>query len=170
MAEVYAIGFPNGKLYIGITSLTAAKRLSPHVADMLRGSKCAVHQALRKYGRNVKLMALAQGVAPNEAKDLEIWWISQLSTMAPDGYNLTVGGDGAVGYRQTDDARVKMSKAQIGKKHTAETKAKISKTETGKKLTAETKVKMRKAATKRSHRSPARPARCSVWPNHSSFS
>ena len=61
MANVYAIGFPNGKLYVGLTSKTTAKRLSGHISDTRRGSKLAVHNALRKYGRNVQLMVLAQG-------------------------------------------------------------------------------------------------------------
>ncbi|KKN53697.1 hypothetical protein LCGC14_0599520, partial [marine sediment metagenome] len=80
MAEVYAIGFPSGKLYVGITNKTAALRLSKHLSEARNGQKCAIHHALRKYGRNVKLMVLAQGVFFDDAKDLEVQWISRLDT------------------------------------------------------------------------------------------
>lgn len=94
MANVYAIGFPNGKLYIGLTDGTAAHRLSEHIAHARCGSALFVHKAVRKYGRNVKLMLLVQGITFAEAKDLEVWWISRLGTFGFGGYNLTSGGEG----------------------------------------------------------------------------
>lgn len=112
MSSVYAIAFPSGKLYIGVTSKTVAERLSKHLWDVRNGSKLAAHNALRKYGRNVKLVILAQGVSFDEAKDLEIWWISRLNTMRPGGYNLTAGGDGLC--NPAPEVRQKLSQAQIG--------------------------------------------------------
>lgn len=157
MANVYAIGFPSGKLYIGLTSKTVAQRLTAHLKDTRAGSKLPVHSALRKYGRNVQLVVLAQGVSFDEAKDLEIWWISGLATMAPNGYNLTAGGDGLVGCRPTAETRLKMSKAHTGYKHTAEAKEKNRKASIGNqnclghRQTSEHKEKTRKAVTGRKH-------------------
>jgi len=97
VAEVYVIRFPNAKLYVGIAKRSAAARLKQHVRDAKQGSTYAVHNAIRKYSPDsVRLVLLAQGVTWAEAKRLEIHWIAKLGTMAPDGYNLTAGGDGVV--------------------------------------------------------------------------
>lgn len=163
MANVYAIGFPSGKLYVGLTSKTVSQRLTAHLKDTRAGSKLPVHNALRKYGRNVQLVVLAQGVSFDEAKDLEIWWISQLNTFCPGGYNLTRGGEGMVGYKFTAETKKKISEAkrggklstehrakisggQRGKKHTEETKAKMSEANKARKPTAETRAKMSEAS------------------------
>jgi len=70
VAEVYAIGFPNGKLYIGITTRTTEQRFRGHVKDMQRGSTYTVHKALRKYGPDsVRLVTLHSGVTDDEAKE-----------------------------------------------------------------------------------------------------
>jgi len=50
VAEVYAICFPNGKLYVGWTAKTAIRRFAGHLRAVRQGSTYAVHNALRKYG------------------------------------------------------------------------------------------------------------------------
>lgn len=142
MANVYAIGFPNGKLYIGITEKTAEERLTSHLKDMRAGSKFAIHNALRKYGRNVKLMILTQGVSFDEAKDLEIWWISWLGTMRPGGYNLTKGGDGSVGRKLSQEHKETLLRTSRGYKRSDENKQKLSEIAKGRKLSKETKRKI----------------------------
>lgn len=156
MAEVYAIGFPNGKLYVGVTRRTVAKRLTKHISSARTGSRYAVHRALRKYGRNVRLIVLAQGVPFNEAKDLEIWWISRLNTFGVSGYNATTGGEGATmapetrrkisettkGRKLTEDHKRKIGLAAKGRKPTEETKKRISE---AKKFSAEHRAKISKA-------------------------
>ncbi|KKM64361.1 hypothetical protein LCGC14_1502210 [marine sediment metagenome] len=132
MNTVYAIGFPNGKLYVGITSQTVAKRLNEHIRNSRRGMTYAIHHALRKYGRNVRLIVLAQDVSWAEAQDLEIWWISRLSTLHGPGYNLTAGGEGTLNRKFTTEALAKMSKAAMGnqrckgRKYTKEARRKMS--------------------------------------------
>lgn len=111
MAQVYVIGFPSGKVYVGITYKTAQQRFEQHLCNARGGGSYAVHHAIRKYGKGVRLIILAQGVPWAEAKELEMWWISRLGTFGPGGYNLTGGGEGMVGYVPTDETRAKSTPA-----------------------------------------------------------
>lgn len=105
MANVYCICFPNGKLYVGYTSRTPARRFKEHVAAARNGAPWAVHLALYKYGPgNIQLVTLIEGVSCPQAKDLEIWWISRLGAFGPGGYNETPGGDGRTEYTEEQKA------------------------------------------------------------------
>ena len=113
----------NGKLYVGIAT-AVDQRWREHLSG--RGSKL-VHQAIQKYGRD-KL-------------DFEVWyegdeaWIKMmerraivmLNTSAPHGYNLTLGGDGTLGWRPSDAFRKKVSRFHFGRRRSMETRAKMSK-------------------------------------------
>ena len=46
--------------------------------------------------------------------------IARLGTMAPNGYNLTAGGEGMTGYRFNAASRAKMAVAKIGRRLSAE--------------------------------------------------
>ena len=146
MADVYAIGFPNGKLYVGITNKTAQRRFKGHVGRAKKGSTFAVHNAIRKYGpSSLRLMVLAQGVAWARAKELEVEWIARLGTQDKrNGYNRTAGGDGVCGelvaikthqrwsdpyYRMRVSAAI--SQGLIGKTQTEEHRLHNSKAHTG---------------------------------------
>jgi hypothetical protein len=97
----------------------------------------------------------------------EIQMIQKLNCKAPNGYNLTNGGEGSTGYKHTIEARAKMgttkgiamseehkqkiAKGRLGKKHTNETKLKISQKCIGKKrplFTKETIIRMSEGAKK----------------------
>lgn len=73
----------------------------------------ALYDAIRKYGSDgFKVETLV--VADFEyLKTLECKVIAKFGTRAPNGYNLTAGGDGALGVKPTDAARQKMSLAQL---------------------------------------------------------
>jgi len=130
VAEVYAIGFPNGKLYIGITTRTTEQRFRGHVKDMQRGSTYTVHKALRKYGPDsVRLVTLHSGVTDDEAKELEKFYIAEWDLQNTDnGYNMTAGGDGCAGLVWTVASRQKLAAAKRGTKHSRETRRKMSET------------------------------------------
>lgn len=59
--------------------------------------------------------------------------------------NLTDGGDGALGYKHTKEAKEKIRCTSIGRKKTNECKERIGKAQIGKKLSSEAKEKLRQA-------------------------
>jgi len=92
---VYQLGFPNGKLYIGMTT-----RFKRRMGEHRNGANCedghAVRHAIRKYGWvNVKVTILEGGIADRELlREREVHWIQEKASMVSQwGYNLTAGGD-----------------------------------------------------------------------------
>lgn len=77
------------------------------------------------------------------AKRAERLWIKELGTFGRGGYNATTGGDGCI---PSDEARAKMSKAQLRRPpKSPETCAKISAAKIGKKHSPETIAKISEA-------------------------
>ena len=100
----------NGKQYVGITVNTDQRRREHYSGH---GSKL-VRQAIRKYGReNLALEVWYEGDA-DWIKAMEYRAIVMLETRAPKGYNLTLGGEGSVGWRPDENTRQKMSVARSG--------------------------------------------------------
>lgn len=93
--SVYLLTFPNGKSYVGITS-DLKRRIRDHRKAAEAGKPYALSNAWRKHGE--PSVSLISG-----AKDYETaYWLEQLfivvhNTKAPNGYNMTDGGDGIVG-------------------------------------------------------------------------
>lgn len=107
MAEVYAICFPNGKLYVGWTAKTAIRRFAGHLRAVRQGSTYAVHNALRKYGPDAVVLAtLHSNITPDKAKELEKFYIAEWDTRRPRGYNLTAGGDNVVDLDNESRAKI----------------------------------------------------------------
>lgn len=124
----------NGKQYIGIT-VNVGRRWIEHKSG--HGS-LIVYQALKKYEKeNLAFDVYCEG-CEEDIKQLEIILIAQLNTKAPNGYNLTDGGEGSTGWIAPEETREKMSKAHAGEKnsmfgktHSKETRAKIAATKKG---------------------------------------
>lgn len=91
MACLYQLTFPNGKKYIGITVKTAEKRAQGHRTVARSGGKAAVSEAIRKYEKfECKTLVIAD---IDYLKGLEVKVIASFGTLAPNGYNLSFGGD-----------------------------------------------------------------------------
>ncbi len=109
----------NGKLYIGKTEKTVAWRFQQHVKDALAEKKkrhyiSVLHRAIRKRGPNAfSVIVLATAATPEELCKLERHFIRVLKTRTPRGYNLTDGGDGAPGWKATEEILQKFSLASI---------------------------------------------------------
>lgn len=99
----------NGKVYVGVTSLTAEERLAAHKHHH-RYSKQRLHAAMRKHGPdNFVTEELASGLTPEEADLQEKQWIAALnSTDYAIGYNMSEGGVGKSGS-PSEATRQKMS-------------------------------------------------------------
>lgn len=128
MGVLYKLTGPTGKAYIGITSKTLAQRWLQHRRNASKGrgddDDCpGLYSALRKYGHeqfSVETLAVAASWGGLCAMEREA--IDRLKTYAPGGYNLTRGGDGALGNVPTPKARERMAAAQL--RASAETKQK----------------------------------------------
>ena len=146
----------NGKGYIGITTRSVGRRWYEHRFVQNSCGKL-LSRAIQKYGEeSFEIKVLASAIADVDSlKELEKQLIIQHNTIVPSGYNLTMGGDGVFGYKQSDEqkkrngdlkrgikhseeTRQKMRDAHLGEKnhffgktHSGETKKKISKTKTG---------------------------------------
>jgi len=129
--KVYLATFPNGKQYVGITTATLNLRKVEHYSRARKGSKYAIHNALNKYGEDVKWEVLTVCSSYEEAKEMEVKFIAELNTLAPNGYNLTSGGDGTKGYKATGQHIERLSQSHKGYIMPQEQKDKIKKSLTG---------------------------------------
>lgn len=134
----------NNKIYIGLTSKDVNKRISKHIMN-----KTYIGKALKKYGtRFFDVSVIDVSDTFDTIKEKEKYWIKFYGCKSPNGYNLTDGGDGRVGFKITDETRQKMSKAHKGKKISLECREKLRRANLGHKHTEETKLKMGRPGSK----------------------
>ena len=139
----------NGMLYIGKTIKNFGQRIREHKCQALTyNSNYYFHNALKKYGfENFEWSILKESDDNNILLDFEKYYIKQLNTKISNGYNMTDGGEGTVGYKPTKEARLQRSINYKGKPHpphSKETKEKISMSHKGRKHSPEHCENMRK--------------------------
>ena len=131
---VYEHITPSGKRYIGITSKENPKqrwRGGSHYKECT-----AFRGAIDKYGWNdIQHNILFNDLTEKEAKWLENYLICYYRTFVGfkdcKGYNMTLGGEGVVGWKHTKESKMKMSNVHKGKKHSEEHKRKIGESHKG---------------------------------------
>jgi group I intron endonuclease len=105
----------NGKFYVGKwAGPRLLSRWHSHLAEVRRGSKSALHNAIRKYGPGAfGIRALTEvNISVDELSLLERLWIMVLGAQNRKlGYNISAGGDGA-SYRRSEETRRRMSAAR----------------------------------------------------------
>ena len=138
---VYKHTSPNGKVYIGITCQKPKYRWANG-----KGYKESplFYNAIKKYGwENFEHEVLFDNLSEQDAKQLEIDLISKYKSNNRDfGYNITSGGDGALGRKMSEESKDKIRKANSGKHPNEETRAKMSKSQKGRKHSEETRKKI----------------------------
>lgn len=142
----------NGKRYVGQTSKDIGVRWKQHSK---RTTNCfALHNAIKKYGVfNFSVEILFNDLTKELSNEFEIEYIERYRTVAPNGYNLTNGGDGVGG--DCEEVRRKKSLANIGNKNsvgavrTPEYCKAISDRQIGRVFSEETRKKMSEAASRR---------------------
>lgn len=165
---IYLVTGPNGKRYVGLTKRPLIQRWKQHVSDAMKGSKYALHSAIRKHGASKFFVCvLTTCVDQLEAIACEKGLIAQYGTYAhgANGYNLTSGGDGAYNRKVSEAERQAISRRFKGRRHTEETKAKLSAAHTGKHhepISETHKERLREFATGRT-KSAATRAKISAW-------
>lgn len=115
MGVLYKLDFRSGKSYIGMTERTHGCRLKEHNNEARKGNKHLLYCAWRKFGRP-KLCVLAY-VENHMLMETERRAVLVFSTMIPNGYNMTPGGEHPpmFGKKHSKDAKKKMSLAKMGK-------------------------------------------------------
>ena len=129
------------KQYVGITK-NLSKRWSQHKSCK---KDYPLHHAIRKYGiENFVFTHIADAFNVECAYAIEIMLIAEHNTMAPNGYNLTSGGDGVRGKAWTKEE--KLQKSQHMKEYmaslTTEERVKKFSSFTGKKHSEEVKKRI----------------------------
>jgi group I intron endonuclease len=149
----------NGKIYIGKTVRSLARRKRAHFASAFnRGYRSRFHAAIKKYGKeNFKWEIIDRCLFVETLSELESHYIKLFNCMAPHGMNLTAGGEGVVGMRHSAETRERIAAAMRGRKvsdetrarcsvaqcnKSPETRAKLSAAHKGKVLSAETRIKL----------------------------
>ena len=87
---IYKISSPSGKVYVGQTIRSFEKRMQEH-RDM-KSTCSAVRNAIDKYGDEMKYEIIEENVPQEHLDEREIYWIKELNSLRPDGYNLRTGG------------------------------------------------------------------------------
>jgi len=132
----------NNKSYIGITS-NIGKRIHQHFSLTKKRYKSHLYNSINKHGcKNFKIDSIDFAFSRQEVFKKEKYWIKELNTKNPSGYNLTNGGDGIVGYKHTQETKDKIAEARKGKRATQKTKDKIRKKAIGRKASKETIKKL----------------------------
>lgn len=144
MGILYKLTFPSGKAYIGVTRRRLSARMQDHrkrAARSRENEKFAIYEAWRKHGEpTVEILAVVENedLAAAEIRAIEIF-----RTLSPQGYNLTLGGDGVrTGREVSPITREKLRRANLGKKQSAETKKKRAEALKGKVCSEETRRKI----------------------------
>ena len=160
--EVYKItNLKTNKIYIGITMQGIENRFKKHINEAMNGSDRYLCKSFRKYGiENFKVELVDDKI--NSYKELlekEKYYIKKYNTLIPNGYNMTLGGEGSLGRPVKPENRLKMRNSRLGKKPwnkgklgsqkgywegktmSEEARMKMSLAKKGKKLSEETKAK-----------------------------
>lgn len=118
---VYKHTFPNGKVYIGITSKNQPNQRWESGTGYSKEHQSVMYNAIQKYGwENVQHDILFTNLSKEEAINKEIELIKEYHSYIHDplcnGYNMTMGGDGIRGKKFTKEQREKISRAKMGKR------------------------------------------------------
>lgn len=144
----------NGKVYVGQTSRSLERRWAGHVKKSRR-PRNHFHSAIQKYGaENFKIEELASYKASSKIElktfldDAERSYIEKYNSLY-EGYNSTVGGEGTLGFRFSEESKEKLRRLNSGEnnynfgKHLSdETKEKIRKARMGHPVSEETRRKI----------------------------
>lgn len=142
MGTIYiSTNLVNQKQYVGRTVNFKGRKNTHFKLSGDETPETYFHKALKKYGKdNFKWICVEYPI--EELNEMEMFWIKTLNTKAPNGYNLTDGGEGI--FNPCEETRLKMSKTRtgmyegeknpfFGKTHTKEIRDMLSEINTGEK-------------------------------------
>ena len=122
----------NNKEYIGLTTRTLEHRWKQHIYESNKKDSwewnTPLGNAIKKYGEDsFQVFVLEECSSETEMKKREIDLIKERKSLASEtGYNLTLGGDGRLGYKLSEETKRKIGEGNKGKTYTAESLEKMS--------------------------------------------
>jgi group I intron endonuclease len=129
---IYKIVSPTGRVYIGKT-VDFTARMGNYRNGNTKQQKI-VHASIQRYGwENHQVEILAES-SIEQLADLEIKYIKEYSTYVyenPNGMNLTLGGDGSLGRRDSDEVKTRRSAKHLGTKRSFQTRKLMSELKKG---------------------------------------
>ena len=123
--EIYKItNLSNGKMYVGqaVSHILNHKKYRPygcegrfrcHISEAFSSKKNQSHylnNAIRKYGVNEFNVELIENCKIEKADERETYYINELNTLFPNGYNLKNGGNV---FTHTDESKRRVSNGVI---------------------------------------------------------
>lgn len=82
------------KQYVGLTTTSIEQRWERHLEQILTVNASLIHEAIAKFGENnfaIEELEFTKNI--DELRTRERYWIQKLNTQAPNGYNITSGGE-----------------------------------------------------------------------------
>jgi group I intron endonuclease len=116
----------NGKKYIG-KGTDIKNRWTDHKSKLKRNKheNPYLQASWNKYGEKNFHFYIVENSKKEIIYDKEIYYIKIFNTKSPNGYNLTMGGDGALGRIMSIESKIKSSISNLGQKRSDETKQKM---------------------------------------------
>lgn len=143
----------DGMQYVGQTLKRREKRRKwEHLHD---NTNYYFGRAYRKNPDDFVYCIIDEASNQDDADQKEIYWIAELDTKFPNGFNLTIGGAGCRGLiglsgeRNPMYGRTGELSPRYGKRHTKESKRKMSEAKKGKPMSEEHKQKQRDVSPKK---------------------
>jgi group I intron endonuclease len=120
----------NGKSYVGFDSKWPRRKKQHEKSSFNKNNSAYTgkfHYAIRKYGIiNFDWEIIYQSKDGNHClTEMEFYFIKEYNTFN-NGYNMTFGGDGVLGYIMSEKSKQKISKNRKGKKQSEELKKRRS--------------------------------------------
>ena len=118
MGYIYKITNKNsGKIYIGQTTKTrATDRFSQHrylaTHQEQERTSSYLHRAMNAEGVDNFSFEIIESIPDNQLNEREIYWIKEYNSLAPNGYNLTEGGDGTPGFSRPQTLKEKLKRQE----------------------------------------------------------
>lgn len=110
----------NNKIYIGQTiKARPTDRFSQHrYLARHSGQEKSIsylHQAMAKYGVDNFSFEIIENIENDKLNEREQYWIAQYNSLVPQGYNLTIGGEGALGHSRPQTLEEREKRKQSNK-------------------------------------------------------
>lgn len=135
----------NGKSYVGKTEKTLETRKEWHLSSVKQKSKFAFHRAIAKYGaESFEWVVLDTATSLEDLNNKERYFIKLFESFGPNGYNMTLGGEGQSGWVPSQETRKVWSEQRRGK-----TPWNAGKTTSKKTLTEEEKLEKKLIANQK---------------------
>lgn len=97
----------NNKKYVGFHSTN-------NLNDGYIGSGKILKKSIKKYGRENFSFEILEFCNDRSWQKKEIYWIEELKSLIPDGYNITKGGQGSLGRKFSEESIKKISNSKRG--------------------------------------------------------